>query len=148
MKTTKVPGWLTGNNTINTEIHCMVRAYRNLMHLETTSTVANNLEIADTLWKRSVGLIGRKSLDANSGLWIEPCGGIHTFLMRFAIDVLFLDNDGTITRIDSNIKPWRFCLAEPNARIIIELPAGSAANHQLKIGDRLMLNTAPPPIYS
>jgi len=90
------------------------------------------LELADTAWKRSVGLLGRKSLAANSGLWLSPCNGVHTLFMRFAMDVLFLDAQGRILRQVGDLRPWRFCGPVRGARAVVELPAGTLAALRLK----------------
>ncbi|MEI7880862.1 MAG: DUF192 domain-containing protein, partial [bacterium] len=47
--------------------------------------------VADTFWKRSIGLMGKPGLKAGQGLLLSPCGSIHTCFMRFPIDIIFLD---------------------------------------------------------
>lgn len=96
-----------------------------LQERETGRIVVARLEIAATAWKRSVGLLGRPALPPDSGLWLEPCNGVHTLLMPFSIDVLFLDKEGKILRSVAGLKPWRFCGPVRGARVVVELPAGT-----------------------
>ena len=67
-----------------------------------------DVEIAETLFERTRGLIGRNSLEPGKGLWIKHCNAIHMLFMRFPIDAIFLDKKGEIVKIVRNIRPWRF----------------------------------------
>ena len=64
-------------------------------------------EIAESVLERMRGLIGRAGLEPGKGMLIAKCNCIHTFFMRFPIDVTFLDRDGKIVRTVRNIRPWR-----------------------------------------
>ena len=88
------------------------------------TVLASSLEVADTGSKRNKGLLGRKSLDPGTGLWIIPCESVHTFFMRFPIDLVYLDRQNRIKKLRSNVSPWRMsiCLS---AHSILELPAGT-----------------------
>ena len=82
----------------------------------------------------------RSNLPAGTGLVIDPCSSIHTFWMRFPIDVLYVDRDGTVLRADHAMKPWRFGpLIVRNGRYVIELPAGTIEKTQTVKGDRVLL---------
>lgn len=83
--------------------------------------------------QRLVGLLGRRALSADEALWIEPCGSVHTFGMRFAIDVVFLDRVGRIVRVVNALPPGRWCRA-PGARVAIEFAAGASARWSLVEG--------------
>ncbi len=96
-----------------------------------------NLESAESLWSRGVGLLSRKSIQDNEALWIKPCNNIHTFFMRFAIDCIFIDEKLKIVRVVNNIKPFRFAGPYWKARSVIETAAGVAAKWNLKEGDQL-----------
>ena len=91
---------------------------------------------ADGSLERMRGLLGRQALSANEGFWIEPCNAVHTFFMRYSLDVLFLDRDGVLLKTVSHLNPWRFTGAL-NARATIELQAGRAASFSLNVGERL-----------
>ena len=64
-------------------------------------------EVAETMFERMRGLIGRETLAPGKGLHILKCNCIHTFFMRFPIDATFLDRDGRVVKVVRNIRPWR-----------------------------------------
>ena len=72
-------------------------------------TVINGVsaEIAETFAQRAVGLIGRRNLPPGTGMLITRCNCVHTFFMRFPIDVTFLDRHGKVIRLVRNVRPWR-----------------------------------------
>ena len=94
--------------------------------------------VADNYFTRLRGLIGRDA-KALGGLWIRPCGQIHTCFMSEAIDVLYLDRDGRVLRIDTAVPKNRFFRAVKQARQVLELPASDAAILKLQPGDTLSL---------
>jgi uncharacterized membrane protein (UPF0127 family) len=96
------------------------------------------LETAFDSGTRRRGLLGRAGLDEGSALIIAPCSAIHTFFMRFAIDVAFVDRSGHVVRGSRRIPPWRVGLGI-GAWAAIELPAGTLATTQTRPGDRLEL---------
>ncbi len=73
---------------------------------------------------RLVGLLAGPPIADDEGLVLEPCDAIHTFAMRFAIDVIFLDRSGRVLRVVERLAPWRIAWT-PGARTVIELAAGS-----------------------
>lgn len=105
----------------------MITRFERLCDAETGNVVIPRLERADTLWKQTIGLIGRARLDPGSALWLEPCNGVHTFGMRFSLDILFLDTQGVVLHLSPNISPWRICGPVWGARVVVELPAGGLA---------------------
>ena len=82
---------------------------------------------ADTFVARLSGLIPRKSLGAQEGLWLEPCAMIHMWFMSFAIDAVFLDREMKVLRMVESMKPWSFSPWVCGARGVLELPAGRCA---------------------
>src|SRR5438105_1994876 len=86
--------------------------------------VARRVRRASSLWARGRGLLGDASLPADEGLWLKPCRSIHTFFMRFPIDVLFLDPQG-IALSKATLAPWRFSRWERRADSVLELAAGT-----------------------
>ena len=94
-----------------------------------------SIERATRLCDRLRGLLGRPGLAAGEVLAIAPCSAIHTFGMRFAIDVAFVGRDGRVLRIDRHVVPWRvrWC---PAARQVLEMAAGEAARLGLSVGLR------------
>ena len=100
------------------------------------TVLASCLEVADSSAKRSKGLLGRDGLAVGGGLWILPCESVHTFWMRFAIDLVYIDRKHRIKKVRSSVGPWRIsaCLS---AHSVIELPAGTIQATQTQRGDTL-----------
>ena len=103
--------------------------------------LATSLEVAGNSAKRNKGLLGRESLPLGEGLWILPCEAVHTFWMRFSIDLVYLDRKKHIRKLVSDVPPWRMsgCLT---AYSVVELPAGTIRNTLTQIGDVLEFSTA------
>ena len=89
--------------------------------------IARNLVIADTLWSRAVGLLGRKWLQDGEGLLIRPCCGVHTFFMKFPIDVIFLDGGNRVVAAVSDLKPHRITRIIRASAKVIEVAAGTVS---------------------
>ena len=96
---------------------------------------------ADDASSRSKGLLGRESMDADEGMWIVPCPMIHTFFMKFSIDVLFLKRDLTVARVIEDLKPWRLSPWVLSAHSVLELKGG-VLRGAVRPGDRLELRPA------
>jgi uncharacterized membrane protein (UPF0127 family) len=103
--------------------------------------VCDQCGVAATFKARLVGLLGRHGLATGEGLLIRPTNSIHTFFMRFPIDVVFLDRQGVVVKLVSNVRPWRVTFA-PRGRDAVELRAGEADAKGIRLGDRLALRTA------
>jgi uncharacterized membrane protein (UPF0127 family) len=100
--------------------------------------VAARVFQARSLWERAAGLLALPPLQAGEALWLEPCGSIHTWGMRYAIDVLFLDRERRVLAVDQRIRPWRVVIAPRGTHVVVELPVGAAAN--VRPGDHLELD--------
>ena len=75
------------------------------------TVLADRVEVAQTLWARFMGLMGRRSLVPGDGLWLTGTNGIHMFFMRFAIDAIFLGRPGptgdrVVLAARSFLRPW------------------------------------------
>ena len=103
------------------------------------AVVAERVRVARSMRDRTVGLLGRDTLAPDEGLWIERSPSIHMFFMRFAIDAVFIDADGRVTKVVPNLKPWRVVWWAPGARDCLELAAGAAARSGTQPGDELRL---------
>jgi hypothetical protein len=114
------------------------------MNDRTRRAVALEVDLATTRAERRRGLLGRDSLRAEEGLLLTPCLAVHTAGMRFAIDVVFIDRDGHVVRVVSDVRPWRISVSL-RAHAVIELAAGTAAAHGIAVGDFLYLAPAAPP---
>ncbi|MHB1543686.1 MAG: DUF192 domain-containing protein [Gammaproteobacteria bacterium] len=84
-------------------------------------------------WERARGLLGRPPLATGEGLWIDHCGSVHTFGMRFALDVVFMESRGGILKIATTLRPFHFAGAW-GARVALELRAGEVMRLGLKKG--------------
>jgi len=113
-----------------------------LVNQRTGAPIATSVERAMTRATRKRGLLGRDGMPAGSALMIEPCPAVHTAFMRFAIDVVFVDRKGYAIKIVRNLGAWRIAVA-PRAHAVVELAAGSLAEVDLAIGDRLLLSPDP-----
>jgi uncharacterized protein len=109
-----------------------------LINQRTDEALAERVEVAVTRRDRRKGLLGRSGLDPASALIIAPCFSIHTMFMRFAIDAIFVDEDGRVVKVVHDMTPWRIAI-DATAHAVIELPAGSLRNRQITVGDRLYL---------
>jgi uncharacterized protein len=113
-----------------------------VLNLTRQIELARCVEVADHGAKRRRGLLGREMLSPGGGLWIVPCEAVHTFRMRFAIDLIYLDRNLRVRKIRSNVPPWRLsaCLS---AHSVLELAAGTIRRTQTTPGDRLEFASAP-----
>lgn len=91
--------------------------------------------MADSPFKRMLGLLGRQSLPKGEALIIRPCNSIHTFFMRFAIDLVFVSKDNEVVKVISNIPPFRFSSLCLKSALVIELPAGTILSSNTTPGD-------------
>jgi uncharacterized membrane protein (UPF0127 family) len=87
---------------------------------------------------RRKGLLGRLFLPEKSALLIAPCNAIHTWFMRFAIDVAFVAPDGRVVQVRAALPSWRIAWAL-RAYAVIELPAGALADSSTLPGDLLVI---------
>jgi len=113
------------------------------MDVQQNRPVAANVRRADTFLSRLIGLLGHASLPADEGLWIEPCDSVHTFFMRFPIDVAFVDREGTVIRCIERLRPWRATKLYTKARACVELASGTLAAAGVQEGARLALVSDP-----
>ncbi len=98
--------------------------------------LADRADIADTSAKRRTGLLKHTGLEPGEGLWIAPCEGVHTFGMKFAIDVLFLNKKKKILKVRPNMVRRRMALSL-RAHSVLELPAGTIEATGTAKGDQL-----------
>lgn len=101
--------------------------------------IAERAEMAENIWTRFMGLMGRRGLEPGAGLVILPNNSIHMFFMRFAIDVLHVSKDGTVLKILHSIKPWRVGPIVRKCHYTVELPPGTAKATGTVEGDQIEL---------
>jgi uncharacterized membrane protein (UPF0127 family) len=98
--------------------------------------VCERCEIADGIFTRMRGLLGRKRLPRGHGLLVKPTWSIHTMFMRFPIDVVFLDRELKVLDVRTQLRPWRAAMRY-RSHSVLELPAGECDRLRLAVGDRL-----------
>lgn len=98
--------------------------------------------LADSFWRRALGLVGRSGLAAGEGLVLVPCAAVHTWFMRFTIDVVLVDGEGRVVRAVPEVRPFR-TVSAAGGRITVELPAGTLRRSQTREGDRLTFTGRP-----
>ena len=101
--------------------------------------LARELRVADTHWSRLRGLMGSsaENFPAGHGLWIVPCHGVHTLMMRYSIDVVYLNDKHEVVQLEENVKPWRMTPMNMDAVTVLELPSHTVWNTGTKMGDQL-----------
>jgi uncharacterized protein len=117
-------------------------------NLTRTTVLADRLEVADRLWDRFMGLMGRP--DPGDGLWLTGTNGIHMMFMRFAIDAIFLGApdggvDGTrpVLSVHRGLRAWVGMVPlVRGASGVLELPVGTIARSGTAVGDRIALEPA------
>ena len=100
------------------------------------SMVAHDLITAFDSESRRVGLLRHQSFPPGAAMLIAPSNAVHTFFMRFPIDIAFIDREGTVVKVCHGVRPWRIAAAMRGYGVI-ELPAGTLAASGTSTGDRL-----------
>lgn len=101
------------------------------------TVLAEQCELARSFLARGRGLMGRNSLADGAGMLIEPCSSVHTFFMRFPIDVVFLDRKRVVVGLQPAMPPNRPYAGAWRAHATLELPAGVIAATGTQVGDQL-----------
>ncbi len=100
------------------------------------TSLGGAIETARAGGERKKGLLGRTGLEPGGGMWIVPCEGIHTFFMKFAIDVIYIDRNKKVRKTITNLAPWRLSLCL-TAHSVLELPVGVIEASGTTPGDQL-----------
>jgi uncharacterized membrane protein (UPF0127 family) len=110
-----------------------------VINLDRNTVLAHDLRIADSYWKRLRGLLGTSASEFSEGaaLWITPCRAIHSLMMRFPFDVLFLDAAQRVVHLENNFAPGRIGRTIRNAESVLELPAQSLRHSGTAVGDHI-----------
>jgi uncharacterized membrane protein (UPF0127 family) len=94
------------------------------------------LELAVESATRKKGLLGRNGLGPGEGLLIAPTNAVHTFFMRFPIDIVFVARNGRVVKVSRAVPAWRMAAAW-GGYAVVELAAGGADRAGIKAGDRV-----------
>lgn len=98
--------------------------------------LADRADIADTSATRNRGLLKHTGLAQGEGLWIVPTQGVHTFGMKFTIDVVYLNRARKILKIRPSMVRSRMSLCL-SAHSVLELPDGTLKKTGTRAGDQL-----------
>lgn len=109
-----------------------------LLKNNTKQTIlAQDVRQAKTFLSRAKGLLGKIQLEPNEVMWIHRCNSIHTWFMKFPIDVVFVDKHLIVKSLYENLKPWRITFPNFKAKSVFEFSTGVIQNGQIEVGDEL-----------
>ena len=119
-------------------------------NLSRSTAIAERLEVADGLWGKFMGLMGRRGLDPDAGLWLTDSNGIHMMFMRFAIDAVFLGNpdqgrEGArpVVSVHRGLRAWTGLVPLVRGALgVLELPIGTIERSGTAVGDLVVLEPA------
>jgi trehalose synthase len=109
---------------------------RRLDRLASTTVLGRRVPVASGLPARLLGLAHLDRARAGGGLLIPRCRSVHTFGMRFALDLVFLDRRGEVVDVRHDVGPWRI-VRDRRASAVLELPSGPDSGIATRFGARL-----------
>jgi uncharacterized membrane protein (UPF0127 family) len=101
--------------------------------------LAFRVKVADSVMGRLIGLLGRRSLQPDSGVWIVPANSVHTVGMMFSFDLVLIDKNFRVVGLRELLRPFTFTWPKAGAESVLELPAHSIFRSRTQIGDQLMI---------
>jgi uncharacterized membrane protein (UPF0127 family) len=81
----------------------------------------------------------RASLSDGQGIVLTPCGSVHSAMMRFPIDVIYLNDQSRVVKLAPWLRPYRVSIGGRHAHAVIELPAGALTSNGAEVGDLIAL---------
>lgn len=105
-----------------------------LLNPQTDQIIAEEVKVAYSFWARFKGLMLTKSMPGHLALHISPCPSIHTFFMRYPIDVLYLNKKKEIVGMEEGLVPGKIGKRFSKAESVIELPAGRIKDTSMTVG--------------
>lgn len=117
----------------------ITKSYATLFNISKNESISSRVEIAESFYARSKGLLGRSKLENSHCLWIHKCNSIHTFFMKFAIDILYVDRNFKVTNIHRDIKPWRLDWGGLSSKSCFEFQS-KALTQNIEVGDFLRVS--------
>ena len=116
-----------------------------LVYNQTKDTcLGRRIAVADSVMSRLVGLLGRTSLEPETGIWISPCNSIHTLGMLFRFDLVLIDKNFKVVGLRKRIRPFAVTWPNLRAESVLELPVHTIANSRTEIGDQLQIEHHEP----
>ena len=101
--------------------------------------LAFRVKVADSVASRLIGLLGRKSLKPDSGVWIVPANSIHTIGMLFTFDLVLIDKDFKVVGVRELVRPFKITRPNFRAESVLELPAHTIFKSRTEVGDQLVI---------
>ena len=96
-------------------------------------------KIANDFYSRLKGLLGTDEFPNDGALFFPNVSSIHTFFMKYSIDVIFLDVNRKVIRLKENVKPYRIVFGGLKADSVLEMPCGSIKKMNINLGDLLSI---------
>ena len=96
--------------------------------------------VADSVLSRLIGLLGKRSLKPDGGVWIVPANSIHTIGMLFPFDLVMIDKNFRVVRVKEMVRPFRIVWPKLRAESVLELPAHTIFRSRTEVGDELMID--------
>ncbi|MCC7460000.1 MAG: DUF192 domain-containing protein [Proteobacteria bacterium] len=103
--------------------------------------IASDVQKAHSMLKRMKGLLGKKHMPENFGMWISPCSSIHTFFMKFSIDVVFLSPDHQVVKVLHSFAPFRLSSWVNSSQSVLELAGGVLQKTGTQVGDQVVFRS-------
>jgi len=101
--------------------------------------LAFRVNVADSILSRLVGLLGKRSLKPDSGVWIVPANAIHTIGMLFTFDLVLIDKNFKVVAVRELVRPFRVTRPILRAESVLELPAHAIFRSRTEVGDQLVI---------
>lgn len=121
----------------NSQYSSTTKLYRVNAENTPADLICEHVELAESFWARGKGLLGRKSLPAQSCLWIKPCNNIHTFFMKFTIDCVFVNKKLQVEKVESKVRPFKIKGPFWKAHSVFEFSEGTIELFNIQVGDQL-----------
>lgn len=99
--------------------------------------LASKVIIADTFITRFKGLMLKKNLEEDAAMLIHPCNSVHTFFMKFPLDIIFISKEYEVIYVMENMLPGKTSSFIRKSMGVLELPSGTIEKTNTKKGDFL-----------
>ena len=123
--------------------------YLRLTNSTEGKVLCEHCAVADNIFTRTRGLMGRCALAPGEGLLITHCPSIHMYWMKFSLDVVFVTRENVVTDFVENIAPGKIYVAKQQCGkpyAAIELPVGTIAQSRTQLGDKLICEETAAPV--
>jgi uncharacterized protein len=101
--------------------------------------LAFRVKVADSIFSRLIGLLGKRSLQPDSGVWICPANAVHTIGMLFPFDLVLIDKDFRVVGVREMVRPFKITRPNFRAESLLELPAHTIFKSRTEVGDQLVI---------